>query len=300
MGDFAAVRRILLLAVAGLFAQLVDGSLGMSYGTSSTTLLLAFGVAPALASASVHISEVATTFASGVSHSRFGNVDWGKVLWMAVPGAAGAFLGAVALSYISADATEPVVAAFLFLLGVYILSRFGFRRKEKPVEVRPIPAKFLMPLGLVAGFFDAFGGGGWGPIGSSTLLSSGKMEPRKVVGTVDTSEFVVTLAGSVGFLISLSFANIPWKIVGALLLGGIVAAPIAAWVVKHLPARVMGTLVAGIILVTNAQTFLGAIGFSGVFASIIYAAIVVVCLAALVFAVAKLRQDRKSAEEQPA
>ncbi|WP_273841840.1 sulfite exporter TauE/SafE family protein [Rubrobacter calidifluminis] len=293
------MRRLLLLGIAGLFAQLVDGSLGMSYGVSSTTLLLAFGVAPALASASVHISEVATTFASGVSHTRFGNVDWSKVIWMALPGAVGAFLGAVAISYIAVEVAEPVVAVFLFLLGVYILARFGFRRKDRVVEVRPIARRFLVPLGFVAGFLDAAGGGGWGPIGSSTLLSSGRMEPRKVVGTVDTSEFIVTVAGAFGFLLSLSLSEIPWQVVGALLVGGIVAAPIAAWLVRLLPARVMGVLVAGIILVTNAQTFLDAVGLGSLVSNVIYAAIVVVCLAAIGFAIWTLREQKK-AEGEPA
>src|SRR5919202_4963649 len=197
----------------------------MAYGVTSQTLLLAVGVAPALASTSVHMAEVGTTLASGVSHWRFGNVDWGKVGWLAVPGGIGAFLGAVVLaSVISAEAAEPIVAIFLFLLGVYILSRFAFRRREQVVVVRPIARGFLGPLGLVAGFLDAAGGGGWGPISTPTLLSSRRMEPRKVVGTVDSSEFVVALSASVGFLLALSFADIPWRVVGALLVGGLVAA----------------------------------------------------------------------------
>src|ERR671939_306292 len=124
----------------------------MAYGTTSQSLLLAVGIAPALASASVHMAEVGTTFASGVSHWRFGNVDWSKVGWLAVPGGIGAFLGAVVLSsVISAEAAEPIVAIFLFGLGVYILSRFAFRRRENPVVVRPISRGFLGPLGFVAG-----------------------------------------------------------------------------------------------------------------------------------------------------
>jgi len=258
------VRSIVVLALVGLAAQLVDGSLGMAYGVTSATLLLAIGISPALASTSVHLAEVGTTLASGVSHWRFGNVDWTKVGWLAVPGGIGAFFGAVVLAaVISAEAAKPIVAIFLFCLGAYILSRFSFRRTEKPVNVRPIPRKFLSPLGLVAGFLDAAGGGGWGPISTPTLLSSGRMEPRKIVGTVDASEFVVAVAASVGFLISLDFADIPWQVVGALLVGGVVAAPIAAWVVRILPMRVLGTAVGGIILVTNMKTFLQAGGSAG-------------------------------------
>jgi len=292
------VRSIVVLAIVGLAAQLVDGSLGMAYGVTSATLLLAIGISPALASTSVHLAEVGTTLASGVSHWRFGNVDWTKVGWLAVPGGIGAFFGAVVLAaVISAEAAKPIIAIFLFCLGAYILSRFSFRRREKPVNVRPIPRKFLSPLGLVAGFLDAAGGGGWGPISTPTLLSSGRMEPRKIVGTVDTSEFVVALAASVGFLISLDFADIPWQVVGALLVGGVVAAPIAAWVVRILPMRVLGTAVGGIILVTNMKTFLQAVGVSGGLAIVTYALIVVVWVAALAHSIMVNRQERKASTE---
>jgi uncharacterized protein len=286
----------------GLIAQLVDGSLGMAYGVTSTTLLLAVGISPALASASVHIAEVGTCAMSGVSHWRFGNVDWSKIVWLAVPGAIGAFLGAVVLvSVITAEAAEPIVAVFLFSLGIFILSRFSFRRHERPVSERPIPKAFLSPLGFVAGFLDAAGGGGWGPISTPTLLSSGRMQPRKVIGTVDTSEFLVALAASIGFLISLSFADIPWQLVGALLIGGLIAAPIAAWIVRILPARIMGTAVGGIILIVNMRTFLEAIGVSGGLALLIYVLIVVVWVAALVHSIMVNRQEKRTvAESQPA
>ena len=136
------MRSFLLLAVVGLAAQLVDGSLGMAYGVTSQSLLLAVGIAPALAS--VHIAEVGTTAASGVSHWRFDNIDWEKVRPLAIPGAIGAFLGAVVISrFITAEAAEPLVAIFLFSLGVYILARFSFRRRQTPVNVGPISAGYL-------------------------------------------------------------------------------------------------------------------------------------------------------------
>ncbi|QIN79834.1 TSUP family transporter [Rubrobacter marinus] len=279
------MRSLFVLAVVGLLAQLVDGSLGMAYGVTSTTLLLTVGVAPALASASVHIAEVGTTFVSGLSHWRFGNVDWSKILWMAIPGGIGAFFGAIAVSYVAAELAEPFVAVFLFALGAYILARFSFRRREKPVRVKAIPGKFLGPLGLFAGFMDAAGGGGWGPISTPTLLSSGRMEPRKVVGTVDTSEFVVAFAASVGFLLALSLSEIPWGITGALLVGGVIAAPIAAWVVRILPMRILGTAVGGVILLTNMRTFINTIGIEGAAAYVIYGAIVVVWISALAFSI---------------
>jgi uncharacterized membrane protein YfcA len=211
---------------------------------------------------------------------------------MAAPGGIGAFLGAVVLSSISAEAAQPIVAVFLFGLGVYILIRFSFKVNNL-ISERPISRKVLSPLGLVAGFLDAAGGGGWGPISTPTLLSSGRMQPRKVVGTVDTSEFVVALCASLGFLISLSFAEIPLGIVAALLIGGVVAAPLAAWLVRHLHPRVLGTAVAGVILLTNARTFLKAIGIDPGVNYFVYAAIVAIWLAALYFAISFARRDSR-------
>lgn len=287
------MRNLIVLGVVGFIAQLVDGSLGMAYGVTSTTLLI--GVAaltPALASTVVHISEVGTTAASGLSHWRFGNVDWSKVLWLAVPGGVGAFFGAyVLVNVLTAEAAEPLVALFLFLLGAYVLVRFAFSRTSEVVKNLPIPRRFLAPLGLVAGFLDAAGGGGWGPISTPTLLSSGRMEPRKVVGTVDTSEFIVAACASVGFLVSLSFAEVPWGIVGALFVGGLVAAPVAAWIVRHLNARVLGTAVGGFILLVNANTFLGAVGLDPSLNVFVYAAIAAVWGTALYFAISAARRE---------
>jgi uncharacterized protein len=289
------LRNLVVLAIVGFVAQLVDGSLGMAYGVTSTTLLLAIaGLTPALASTVVHISEVGTTLASGVSHWRFGNVDWSKITWLAIPGGIGAFVGATVLvRFIDAAVAEPVVAIFLFLLGAYVLARFAFNRTSNVVQNLPIPRAFLSPLGLIAGFLDAVGGGGWGPISTPTLLSSGRMEPRKVVGTVDTSEFIVALAASIGFLISLSFAQVPWEVVGVLLLGGLVAAPIAAWIVRHLNARVLGTAVGGFILLVNANTFLEAVGLDPALNVFVYGAILAVWITALYFAYAAIRRERK-------
>ena len=292
------MRSLIVLAVVGLMAQLIDGSLGMAYGVTSTTLLLVVGITPAIASASVHIAEVGTTLASGISHWKFGNVDWQKIGWMAIPGGVGAFFGAVVLSSIPGDVAKPIVAMFLFGLGVYILARFAFSRGVQLVTEKPIPRKLLSPLGLFAGFMDAIGGGGWGPISTPTLLSSRRMEPRKVVGTVDTSEFVVALAASVGFLLALSWSQIPLGIVGALLAGGLIAAPIAAWVVRHLNARVLGTAVGGFILLTNANTFLGAIGLDTSFNALVYVGIIGVWITALYFAITALRQEQKSVFER--
>ncbi len=294
------MRNFVILALLGFAAQLVDGALGMAYGATSSTLLVGVaGIAPALASTAVHLGEVGTTFVSGASHWRFGNVDWSKITWLAVPGGMGAFVGAVALSSISAEAAAPLVAIFLFCLGVYVLARFSFRRNERPVVVRPIAKKFLSPLGFVAGFLDAAGGGGWGPISTPTLLTSGRMEPRKVIGTVDTSEFVVAVCASLGFFYALSFSEVPWQVVAALLAGGVVAAPIAAYVVRILPTRILGTAVGGLILVTNMRTFLKAVGLNNdpVLTWSIYTIIVAIWVAALVFAVQVVREERRASEE---
>jgi uncharacterized membrane protein YfcA len=152
----------------------------------------------------------------------------------------------------------------------------------------------------VAGFLDAAGGGGWGPISTPTLLSSGRMEPRKIIGTVDTSEFVVALCASAGFLLALSLSEIPFGVVGALLVGGIIAAPIAAYLVRILPMRVLGTTVGGVILITNMRTFMGAMGVSGGTATLTYVLIVAIWLAALTFSIWVNRQEKGSEETQPA
>jgi uncharacterized membrane protein YfcA len=258
------VQKLIVLGFVGLLAQLIDGALGMAYGATSTTLLLAAGVAPAAASASVHLAEIGTTIASGASHWRFGNVDWRTVKLLALPGAVGAFLGAVALSSVSAAVAEPFIACFLFALGAYILIRFS-RPRKTPIQRprRQLPWFCVTPLGGFAGFMDAAGGGGWGPIGTPALLSSGRIEPRKVVGSVDTSEVLVAVGASIGFLVSLSFSELNAAWVGALLVGGLFAAPIAAWLVRALPARVLGSAVGGLILVTNLQTVAEYAGLGG-------------------------------------
>jgi hypothetical protein len=198
-------------------------------------------------------------------------------------------------AFITAEAAEPIVAIFLFGLGVFVLARFSFRRHERPVQVRPVSRSFLAPLGLIAGFLDAAGGGGWGPISTPTLLSSGRMEPRKIIGTVDTSEFVIAVCASIGFLFGLSLAEVPWTIVGALFLGGLIAAPIAAYIVRILPTRIMGTAVGGFILVVNANTFFGAIGLPSNIAIVAYILLIAVWIAALVFAINARREEQQEA-----
>ncbi|HMR49471.1 MAG TPA: sulfite exporter TauE/SafE family protein [Arachnia sp.] len=253
------MRQLLILALVGFAAQLVDGSLGMGFGVTSTSLLLIAGLSPAMASASVHLAELGTNLASGVSHWKLGNVDWRLVLRLGVPGALGAFGGATFLSQISTTVAKPVMAAILGALGMYILLRYAFRPPAvAQARKSPHTAKFLVPLGLTGGFIDATGGGGWGPVSTTSLLSAGKTAPRTVIGSVDTSEFMVSFAASLGFVVNLGMLGIDWRIVVALLLGGLVAAPIAAWLVSRIPAQIMGVAVGGIIIMTNLKTLFDA------------------------------------------
>jgi uncharacterized membrane protein YfcA len=280
-----------VLVFVGFLAQVIDGALGMAYGTTSTTLVLAAGLSPAVASASVHIAELGTTLAAGVSHWRFGNVDWRTVRRIGVPGAIGAFLGAVALSSISGDIAKPWMAAVLLVLGVYILVRFTLGRAPRPRGRPYVRGRYLAPLGLGAGFIDATGGGGWGPVATPTLLATGKMEPRKVVGSVDTSEFLVALFASVGFLIALGSEGVSWPFVGALLAGGVCAAPIAAWLVQKVAPRLLGASVGGLIVITNARTMFEVLEVSPGTRALVYAALAAAWLGAVVLVVRRHRRE---------
>ena len=255
------MQKLLMFALVGVAAQLVDGSLGMAYGVTSTTLLLMLGTNPAMASAMVQFAQLGTTAASGVAHHSFGNVDWRVVRTIALPGAIGAFVGASVLVWLSENylsTAKTVMAVLLLGLGVYLLTRFtlqGFRTDRLD---EPPTRRFLVPLGATAGFVDATAGGGWGPIGTPALLASGRMEPRKVIGSVSTSEFLVTLAASIGFIAGLGLADIQWTIVVGLLLGGALVAPFAAYLVKVVPPRMLGSLVGGLIVLTNTRTLINA------------------------------------------
>jgi len=286
------MRNFLVLAMVGLAAQMVDGSLGMAYGVTSSTLLLAAGVAPAAASAAVHFSEIGTTLASGISHHRLGNVDWRTVSILAVPGAVGAFAGATLLASLPGDVAKPWVAAILLSLGIYVMYRFLVMRGRRPQFPGRLSAKLLAPLGLVAGAIDAIGGGGWGPVGTTTLLSSGRLEPRKVVGSIDTSEFLVAIGGSLGFLLALGSQGIAWQIAGALLLGGVIAAPFAAWLVRHLPATVLGVAAGGVIVLTNSKTLLESAGAAGQTVATAAGVLALVWVATLTVAIRDHRRHR--------
>lgn len=294
------LQKFLLLALFGLGAQLVDGALGMAYGLTSTTLLLAAGLAPAVASASVHLAEVGTTLVSGAAHWKLGNTDWAAVRWLALPGGVGAFAGATLLSNLDGDAARPWIALFLVSLGAYVLIRFAFLGGRIKVNEGTLRRPLLAPLGLIAGFFDAVGGGGWGPISTPTLLASGRMEPRKVVGTVDTSEFLVAVCASVGFLLSLNRSIIAVPVVVAMLVGGVIAAPIAAWLVRWLHPRILGATIGGVIVLTNGRTLLNSFGVPGDSQVVVYAVLVALWAVAFYVAIRSVLSERNRVAMAPA
>lgn len=288
------MRSLVLLTLVGLGAQLVDGSLGMAYGVTSTTLLLAIGTNPAAASATVHLAEIGTTLVSGAAHWRFGNVDWKVVAKIGIPGAIGAFAGATFLSSLSTEAAAPLMSLILLALGLYILTRFTVAGLPKGNLGKPLRKRFLAPLGLVAGFVDSTGGGGWGPVGTPAILASGRLEPRKTIGSIDTSEFLVAVAASLGFIVGIGSqgANYTWAL--ALLIGGMIAAPIAAWLVRHIPPRLLGSLVGGLIILTNVRTLLKSdwIDAPGDVRSVVYVLIFALWAAAVGYSFKRHREER--------
>ena len=245
-------------ALAGGLAQLVDGTLGMGFGVTSATVLLALGVAPATASAATHAAKLPTTLISGLSHWRVGNIDKAILIRVAVPGAIGGFLGAVVLTSISLAAAKSGMAALLLFFGAVILMRFGFGLRIIPTPKSGHTARWLAPIGLLGGFVDATGGGGWGPVVTPSLMTVTKHEPRKVVGTTNAAEFAVAVSVSLGFVTGAAHQDIPWMPVLGLVLGGVIVAPIAARLAGRLPHAPMGVMVGGLIILVNSVVVLAA------------------------------------------
>lgn len=234
-----------IFVAVGFLAQLIDGAMGMAYGVTSTTFLLSVGVPPALASAGVHTAEVFTTLVSGLSHWRLGNVNWALVRRLVVPGVVGGALGAYVLSSVPGDVIKPFVAGYLLIMGVTILFRAFKKAKERELRTG------LIPLGAVGGFCDAIGGGGWGPIVTSTLVARGN-NPRFTIGSVNLTEFFVTVAEAATFFGLIGLGN--WRIIVGLLIGGVIAAPLAAYVCRKLPTRVLMVLVGVAIVALQIRT----------------------------------------------
>ncbi|MEW5813732.1 MAG: sulfite exporter TauE/SafE family protein [Actinomycetota bacterium] len=290
------MRSLLIFTLVGVGAQLVDGALGMAFGVTATTLLVLSSVGAAQASAAVHLAEVGTTLASGLSHWRFKNINWPLVAKLGLPGAVGAFLGATVLSSLSTEHAAPLMAAILMAIGAYVLLRFSLRT---PLAIggrgTQHGAKFLAPLGLFGGFIDASGGGGWGPITTSTLLSQGKTAPRTVIGSVSASEFLVSVSASVGFLIGLRHEFLEnWPVVVGLMLGGVIAAPIAAWLVSRISPALLGSAVGGVIVLTNSQKLVHFFGIQWPWSTAIYS-LIVVAWASLVFYAWRVSRAPKTA-----
>ncbi len=246
-----ASRGFWTAVAVGLAAQTVDGALGMAYGITSTTFLLSTGVPPAAASASVHVAEIFTTAFSGLSHWRLGNVNGALFRRLLIPGAIGAVAGAYLLTSVDGETIKPFVSVYLLVMGLYVLSK-AFRT----LKTRREPPRAVVPLALGGGFVDAVGGGGWGPVVTTTLVGGGQ-DPRTSIGTVNAAEFFIALASGLSF--SLLGGLTHWTTIAGLVVGGLFAAPIAALLVRVIPARalmvVVGLLIAGLSLVNLAGLF---------------------------------------------
>jgi uncharacterized membrane protein YfcA len=241
-----------VFVAVGFAAQLVDGAIGMAYGLSGTTVMLSLGIPPATASASVHAAEVFTTGISGLSHWRFGNVDWAFVRRLALPGMLGGALGAYLLTMIPGDTIAPLINAYLLLMGAWILWK-AFQQRPSVSE----PPRWIGPLGFGGGFLDAVGGGGWGPMVTSTLLGHGTT-PRFTIGSVNFTEFFVTATISATFLGTIGLEL--WPIIAGLILGGVLAAPLAAYAAYKIPDQPMMILVGSVIMLLSIRGLIRAFG----------------------------------------
>jgi len=243
---------IFLYVVIGFAAQMIDGAIGMAYGVTATSVLLSSGVPPATASACVHAAETFTTGASGIAHWKLGNVDR-QLLWrLALPGAIGGAIGAYVLSEFDGDTLKPYISVYLLLLGLVIIWKALVKRSLEAPKPRSVA-----PLGFFGGLLDAIGGGGWGPIVTSSLLGQGAT-PRYAIGSVNLAEFFVTLTISTTFFLTVGLSL--WPIITGLIIGGIIAAPFAALAAKHVPARLLmlavGLVIIGLSVNTLVKTLL--------------------------------------------
>lgn len=249
MPDFID-NQFLLFMLIGFAAQLVDGALGMAYGLTASSFLLAAGLPPVTASATVHFAETFTTGASAISHHSFGNVHSPLFKRLVIPGMLGAAIGAYVLTELNGEVLKPYIAGYLMLMGLYVLVK-SF------AEINPIHVtKNVAPLGFFGALIDSIGGGGWGPIVTSTLLARGN-HTRYTIGTVNAVEFFVTITSSAVFIATIGISH--WHIVLALALGGVFAAPIAGFVAKKIPHRPMMFIVGLLIIGVSARTLWGAL-----------------------------------------
>ena len=242
-------ENILWFILAGFIAQLIDGALGMAYGVTATSFLLSFGLSPAVSSASVHASEVFTSGASGLMHLKFGNVNSKLFKNLLIPGVIGAILGAYILTSLE-DYNQyiiPIVSVYTLLLGIIII-RKALQKNRGRKKV-----KRLFPLAMAGGFLDSIGGGGWGPIVSSTLIANGK-NPRYTIGSVNLAEFFVALASSFTFIATIGFTH--WSVIFGLIIGGVIAAPIGAFMANKIPTKALMIMVGILIIITSLKRIL--------------------------------------------
>ncbi len=240
------MSEIILFSVLGFFASIIDGCIGMAYGTILASIFTLNGVPLLVSSASIHFSEIFTTLASGLSHLSFKNVDFKLLKKIIFPGVLGALIGAAMLTYVNDQILKPIVASYLIGLGIYILLKQHIKKRTKSFK------RFKL-LGMIGGFCDAAAGGGWGPIVTGTLISRGHI-PHKTIGTVNLTEFFVTLSQSAIFFSAIGLTS--FNIVVGLILGSVIAAPFAAYIVKKINPMVLIKLVGYIIIITNIITLI--------------------------------------------
>jgi uncharacterized membrane protein YfcA len=235
---------VLYFVLGGFIAQMIDGALGMAYGVTATTFLLSVGITPAAASASVHASEVFTSGVSGYMHLKFGNVNSKLFKTLVIPGIIGAIFGAYILSSLEdyAGYIKPIVSIYTLILGAVIIKKALVKRIQKK------PTKRLGILAFFGAYLDSIGGGGWGPIVSSTLIASGR-HPKYTIGSVNLTEFFVSLASSITFFTVIGLGY--WQVIFGLILGGVIAAPIAAKLANKIPVKSMMILVGLVVIIVS-------------------------------------------------
>jgi uncharacterized protein len=243
---------IIIYIIAGFIAQIIDGALGMAYGVSASSLLMGFGVPPAVVSSTVHAAECFTTGASAISHHAFGNISRDLFRRLLIPGIIGAALGAYVLSSFDGEIIKPYIAGYLLLMGIVIIVKAFKRFPPREVTTK------LTPLALIGAFMDAVGGGGWGPIVATNLIVRGN-SVRETVGSVNAVEFFVTMSASITFFLTLGLDH--WQVIAGLAAGGVIAAPFGAFLTKKLPHRPMMVTVGVLVIVMSARTLLKSLGY---------------------------------------
>ena len=240
--------KFLIFLLIGIFAQLVDSSLGMGYGATSTSFLLSFGVNPAVSSMSVHVAEMFTTGASAISHYKFKNINKKLVLNLIIPGVIGSITGAYLLAdVIDGNKIKPFIAVYMIILAIIIIIK-GLR-----IKIAKKKTKKLGLLAIFGGFMDSIGGGGWGPIVTSTLMGQGR-DPRYTIGSVNTAEFAIAFASGITFMLFDGIEN--WQVIAGLIIGGLIAAPIGAYLVNKIPRKPITVLVGILLIILSLKTLL--------------------------------------------